>query len=45
VPYSASLMEEAQAQRGGASTSAGVKKKTNVTPRKRKSNLDDLREL
>ena len=45
VPYSASLMEGAQAQRGGASTSAGVKKKTNVTPRKRKSNLDDLKEL
>jgi hypothetical protein len=32
-------------ERGGASTSARVKKKTNVTPRKRKSNLDDLKEL
>jgi hypothetical protein len=47
VPYSASLMEEAQAERGGgaASARAHVKGKTNVTPRKKKSSLDDLKEL
>ena len=47
VPYSASLMEEAQAERGGGAASARVhvKGKTNVTPRKKKSGLDDLKEL
>jgi hypothetical protein len=46
VPYSASLMEEAQAGRGGAASArASVKGKTDVTPRKKKSGLDDLKEL
>jgi hypothetical protein len=44
VPYSASLVEEDRARRGG-SGSAKVKGKADVTPRRKKSNLDDLREL
>ena len=44
VPYSASLVEEDRARRGGSAGSR-VKGKADVTPRRKKSNLDDLKEL
>jgi hypothetical protein len=37
-------MEEKQAQRGGRS-STQVRGRANVTPKKKKSGLDDLKEL
>jgi hypothetical protein len=49
VPYSASLVEEDRARRGesagNTAGSARVKGKADVTPRRKKSNLDDLKEL
>jgi len=47
VPFAGALMEEARAERtGGRATTAQVKGKANVTPqRRRKSSLDDLKEL
>jgi hypothetical protein len=44
VPYSATLVEEDRARRG-ASGSARVKGKADVTPKRKKSGLEDLREL
>jgi hypothetical protein len=45
VPYSATLMERGRAERGGGASAARVKGKRDVTPRKRKSGLEDLKEL
>jgi len=44
VPYSATLVEEDRARRG-ASGSARVKGKADVTPKRKKTGLEDLREL
>jgi hypothetical protein len=44
VPYSATLVDEDRARRGERGA-ARVKGKADVTPRRKKSNLDDLKEL
>jgi hypothetical protein len=44
VPYSATLVEEDRARRG-ASGSARVKGKADVTPKRKKTGLEDLKEL
>jgi hypothetical protein len=45
VPYSATLVDEDRARRGEQSPSARVKGKADVTPRKKKTGLDELKEL